>query len=136
MLRRVGVLVVVAALVGCGKAGDSLTITAISPPPGSAIDSSTQFSVTLHYVLQDSDKGHDASAYTISSVWSEFDDGGGAWGSVPVGCLDDGLSGKVTISFPADSLAGFTAPYHLHFVLNVDEYYLLATSETVNYTAP
>jgi hypothetical protein len=119
-------------LAGCGKASDSLTITAISPPPGSAIDSSTQFSVTFHYVLQDNEKGHDPSAYTI--CWVVYNDV--AAGAMPVGPLDQGLSGTVTFSFQASGLPGFTPPYHLRFELYLEDFDLLATSETVTYTAP
>jgi hypothetical protein len=135
MRGRVGALVVVVALVGCGQAGNSLSIAAISPSPGSAIEPSTPFSVTFHYALQDADKGHDPSAYTISWVLSTFDDGGGAYAINPVAVLDDGLSGTVTITFQLDA-TGFTAPYHLHFQLYVDEYRLLASSKTLTYTAP
>ncbi len=84
---------------GCGEASDSLIITAISPPPGSVLDSPTQFSVTFDYVMQSKEKGYAPGTYEIDWVLTENGGHGGATLGDIAGPLDEALSGTVTVSF-------------------------------------
>jgi hypothetical protein len=84
---------------GCGKVGDSVTIKAISPPPGSVLDAPTQFTVTLEYVLQSNEKDYAPGTFQIDWNLAENGGRGGVTVGNVAGPLDEALSGTVTLSF-------------------------------------